>query len=272
MKSGRLSLGDAVIHYVEQGEGPEIVWLPGGDQRGEDWAAQFNAFADGFRNISFDPRGVGKTTSERAPPWTIPEFANDCAELIRAVCEPPVFVCGLSMGSLMVQELALSYPELVRVAIAMGTTAKKSGFIDEWETAEIEFRRQGGTLPPDMALAHYALLMYPSEVLGNDELWEKCKPFVASAYEERNGEMLAAQWQACLDYNSFDRLPECKVPLHVVAFSQDMQTPPARGKLVADTAPDGHFHLLEGLGHCSMFGHRPDTVNACVRAIIEGYL
>ena len=43
------------------------------------------------------------------------------------------------MGSLMVQEPALSYPERVRVAIAMGATARKSGFIYEWEKAEIEF-------------------------------------------------------------------------------------------------------------------------------------
>ena len=272
MKSNHLELEDARIHYVEQGEGVEIVWLPGGDQRGEDWAEQFAAFADGFRNLSFDPRGVGETTSERPPPWTIPEFAADCAALIKAVCEPPVIVCGLSMGSLMVQELALSYPELVKVAIAMGTTARKSGYMEEWEKAEIDFRRQGGRLTPDMALAHYALLMYPSEVLGDDELWAKVKPVVASAYEERDGEMLAAQWEACLEYHTIERLPHCQVPMHVVAFSQDTQTPPARGKLVADTVPDGHFHLLEGLGHCSMFGHRPEVVNECLRNIVKGYL
>ena len=98
------------------------------------------------------------------------------------------------------------------------------------------------------------------------------KPIVASAYEERDGEMLAAQWEACLEYHTFDRLPQCKVPMHVVAFSQDTQTPPARGKLVADTVPDGHFHLLEGLGHCSMFGHRPDVVNECLRNIVEIYV
>ena len=38
--------------------------------------------------------------------------------------------------------------------------------------------------------------------------------------------------------------------------SQDMQTPPARGKIVSDAASDGHFHLLKGLGHCSLFKHK----------------
>ena len=58
----------------------------------------------------------------------------------------------------------------------------------------------------------------------------------------------------------------------MIAFSQDVQTPPARGKIVAETAANGHFHLLEGLGHCSAFGHRPEVVNACIREIVEQYL
>ena len=60
------------------------------------------------------------------------------------------------------------------------------------------------------------------------------------------------------------------MPVHAVAFSQDVQTPPARVREVAELAADGHFHLLEGLGHGSAFGHRPDAVNACVRAILDG--
>ena len=33
--------------------------------------------------------------------------------------------------------------------------------------------------------------------------------------------MLAAQWQACLDYDSTELLPKIQVPIHAVAFSQD---------------------------------------------------
>ena len=62
------------------------------------------------------------------------------------------------------------------------------------------------------------------------------------------------------------------MPLHVIAFSHDVQTPVARGKLVADTAPDATLHVLEGLGHCSAFGHKPDVVNACIREILAPYV
>ena len=175
------------------------------------------------------------------------------------------------MGALIVQEMALSYPELVRIAIPMGTGAIKTGFYREWEEAEIAFAAAGHSLPADFSVAHYAALSYPSEVLGDDALWQRCKPFIAHSYGARDPKMLAAQWQACLDYNSLDRLPDCEVPIHVIAFSQDLQTPPSRGRVVAEAARHGHFHLLEGLGHCSLFGHRPDVVNACIREIIDRY-
>ncbi len=268
MQTGTLKTDAADVFYLQQGTGPDIVWIPGGDQTGEEWAEQMAAFPD-YRNTSFDPRGAGKTVVHEPTPWPIASFAKDCAALIAEVCTPPVNLVGLSMGALIVQEMALSHPDLVRVAIAMGTSGSKAGFIHEWEDAEIRFRESGGTLPPDFAMVHYALLMYPSEVLGDDALWEKVKPIVAAAYRERDGDMLAAQWQACLDYSAMDRLPACTVPLHVIGFGQDMQTPPARGKLVAEAAKDGHFHLLEGLGHCSLFGHKPEVVSAKIREIIE---
>jgi pimeloyl-ACP methyl ester carboxylesterase len=150
----------------------------------------------------------------------------------------------------------------------MGTCARKTGFIREWEAAEIAFRRDGGRLSPEFALAHYAVLLYPAEVLGDDELWSRLRPLVAADFADRDGRLLAAQWEACLEYDSLDRLPDCEVPLHVVAFSEDVQTPPARGRVVAEAARCGRFHLLQGLGHGSAFGHRPEVVNAKIREIL----
>ena len=188
------------------------------------------------------------------------------------MCVPPVFLVGLSMGSLIATHLACTRPDLVRAALVMGTCVRKTGFIREWEEAEIALHRDGDGLPGDFATAHYAMLYYPAEVLGDDELWARIRPLVAADFEHRDGRMLAAQWQACLDYDSSDLLPGCEVPIHAIAFSHDVQTPPARVREVADRAPHGRFHLLEGLGHGSAFGHRPDVVNACLRGIVEEHL
>ena len=60
--------------------------------------------------------------------------------------------------------------------------------------------------------------------------------------------------------------------MHVIAFSHDVQGPWRHGQIVAERAGDGHFHYLEGLGHLSMVGNRPQVVNDCIRSILEGYL
>ena len=135
---------------------------------------------------------------------------------------------GLSMGSLIAVQLAFERPQLVRCAIVMGTCVRKTGFMLEWEQAEIAFRRDGGTLPAAFATAHYAMQYYPAEALGDDSTWERIRPFVVAGFGERDGAMLAAQWQACLDYDSSALLPQIRVPIHAVAFAQDVQTPPRR--------------------------------------------
>lgn len=266
-----LNIPGCCLAYEQSGSGPDIVWLAAGDNPGSKWRLyQTPAFEPGFRNTTYDARGVGATTSESDPPWSIATHAEDLAALIEAVCEPPVHLVGLSMGSLIAVQLAHDRPDLVRAAVVMGTCVRKTGFIREWEQAEIDLASSGQVLPAEFATAHYAMQYYPAEVLGDDEMWERIKPFVAADFAERDGRMLAAQWQACLDFDSTELLPRCSAPIHAVAFSQDVQTPPKRVREVAELAADGHFHLLEGLGHGSAFGHRPEEVNGLLRSIIAG--
>jgi pimeloyl-ACP methyl ester carboxylesterase len=265
-----LSLPGVRLAYHQSGTGPDVVWLAAGDNPGDNWRRyQTPAFDDAYRSTTYDARGVGATRSDSEPPWPIEEHAADLAALIEAVCEPPVFLVGLSMGSLIAVQIAHDRPELVRGAAVMGTCVRKTGFIREWEEAEIAFRRDGGALPPAFATAHYAMQYFPADALGDDETWERIKPFVAADFATRDGAMLAAQWQACLDYDSGALLPRITAPIHAVAFSEDVQTPPRRVREVAELAANGRFHLLQGLGHGSAFGHRPDVVNECLRAIID---
>jgi pimeloyl-ACP methyl ester carboxylesterase len=270
--ASRLELDGATLAYRQSGAGADIVWLAAGDNPGDNWRRyQTPAFDDSYRSTTYDARGVGETRSATEPPWPIAEHAEDLSALIEAVCSPPVFLVGLSMGSLIAVQIAHDRPELVGAALVMGTCVRKTGFIREWEQAEIDFRRQGGTLPAAFATAHYAMQYFPADALGDDETWERIKPLVAADFADRDGAMLAAQWQACLDYDSGPLLPRIQVPIHAIALSEDVQTPPQRVREVAELAADGHFHLLPGLGHGSAFGHRPEVVNERLRAIVDAH-
>lgn len=265
---------EATIHCEQFGEGPDIVWISGGGDTGSRWHRyQIPYFASGFRNTTFDNRGIGKTVCDAPLPWTFEDFARDTAQLIEAVCRPPVAVVGLSMGALIVQQLALDRPDLVRCAIAMGTGANSAGWCWDYQKAEMDFRMAGGRLDGMMGVVHYAAMLYPARVLGDDELWPRIRDDLLVWMESgENEDSLIPQWHPCLNFDQTERLPQCSVPLHVVAFSEDIESPPEDGRLVADLAPNAEFHLFEGMGHGSIYGHAQDILNPFIKGIVERYM
>jgi pimeloyl-ACP methyl ester carboxylesterase len=265
---------EASLFYERFGEGPDVVWISGGGDTGSRWHRhQIPFFRNEFRNTTFDNRGIGKTVCEAAQPWTFEGFARDTAELIEAVCEPPVAIVGLSMGALIVQQLALDRPDLVRCAIAMGTGASSHGWTWDYQKAEMDFRHAGGRLDGMMGVVHYAAMLYPAHVLGDEDLWAKIREDLLEWMGSgENEDSLIAQWDPCLNFDQTARLPGCTVPLHVVAFSEDIQSPPEDGRLVADLAPNAEFHQFERMGHGSIYGHAHDTLNPFIKEIIERYL
>ncbi len=261
---------DARFRVLQAGDGPDIVWVPGGDSPADYWADQFEYFSGHMRSTAYDPRGAGETTST-PPPWTMRQFGDDCAAIIEAFCRPPVVLAGLSMGALITQQVAIDHPHLVRLAIPMGTAARITGFTRDWMEAEIRARAEGSlAMPADFAACHYAAFAYPANALQDEELWERVKAAYTPRFADRDPGMLIAQWQPCLDYDVTEALATCPVPIHAVAFSEDIQTPPALVRGVAQAARHGHYHELPGLGHVSLNRHAPEVVNAFLASLIAG--
>jgi pimeloyl-ACP methyl ester carboxylesterase len=261
---------DVITHYQQVGEGPDIVWVCGGGGVPErTWSRyQLPSFPD-FRSTVYHNRGVGRTECTQELPWTMADFARDAASLIEQVCNPPVIVVGKSMGALTATQLALDRPDLVRLAIPMGTLGKSTGWVHDYMRAEIDYRKQGGSLTGLMGVCHYAAMLHPADELGDEQTWEVLKASYAN-FEGDNERSLIGQWDACDTFDVLDRLAGCSVPLHVVGFAEDVQAPPQYGERVAELAPTGVFHLLEGHGHCSLWSpKRANEANAVIREIID---
>jgi pimeloyl-ACP methyl ester carboxylesterase len=269
----------ATIHYEQVGRGPDIVWVSGAGGTADSWDAyQVPYFKDRFRNTTYDCRGVGTTRCDVPLPWTIEDFARDTADLIRAVCDPPVAIVGLSFGGGIVQQVALDHPELVRCVITMGTGARSVGWTWDYQMAEIEWRRKGHGFASDatsamMATIHYAAMFYPAKVLGDRELWPRLRDELFEYYSNGGEEgSLVAQWLPCVTFDQAEQLPHCMVPMHVIAFEQDVQAVPQDNREVADLAGNGHYHEFAGMGHCSIYGHTHDILNPFIEGLIERYL
>ena len=259
--------GGVVMRVVEDGAGPPLLLIPGGDSPAEAYVQLVAHLRDAYRCISYDPRGVGDTVAPPGP-WTIEAMAANAAAILERLCDGPAAVSGLSMGGLLTQAVAIDFPELVRVAIPMGTAAHIDWFTRDWMQAEIDLRRAGIALPPDFMAPHYAVFAYPAKALHYPAIWAEVKAAYASRFVDRAPQDTIDQWQACLDYDCRARLPDCPVPFHVVAFSEDVQTAPSMCRVVSDLARDGTFHEMPGLGHVSLNRHRPDLVADKLRDIL----
>jgi len=148
----------ARFRVAQAGNGPDIVWLPGGDSPAHYWADQFEHFHGDHRCTAYDPRGVGETTST-PPPWTMKQFGADCAAIIEAYCNPPVILSGLSMGALITQQVAIDFPHLVRLAIPTGNAAARD-----------KGRRRRHERPLPRASGPRSRLAQPSRARGRERL------------------------------------------------------------------------------------------------------
>jgi pimeloyl-ACP methyl ester carboxylesterase len=264
----------ATLAYEQRGRGPDIIWVGGGGDAGDSWNAyQLPHFERSFRNTTFTNRGVSPTVCAQPLPWTIGDMTKDAAELIEAVCEPPVVVVGLSMGGAIVLQLAIDFPDLVRVGIPMGTAARSYGWLYDYMQAEIDYRLAGGTLSGMMAVSHYAAALYPASALGDHELWPHIREELAGwLASDANEESLIGQWDACQTFDVTEGLKRCTVPLHVFAFGEDVQAPPAYGREIAELCPTAELHEFAGMGHCSIYGHTHAVLNAEIEEIARRYL
>jgi len=253
---------------VIQGQGPDVIFIPGGDATADSYSQQFALLSDSFRCIAYDPRGVGHMTAP-PPPWTMSDYAADCAAVIDTFCDGQAVVCGLSLGGLVTQQTAIDFPQKVSLAIPMGTAAYIDGFTRDWMQAEIDLRKEGIRLPDYFLAPHYAVYAFPAKALHDSELWEQVKTSYTERFQNRDPKDTISQWEACLEFDCREALKTCPVPMHVISFSEDVQTAPSMCKVVADLAPKGVFHEIPGLGHVSMVRHRPEIVAAKLREILD---
>jgi Predicted hydrolases or acyltransferases (alpha/beta hydrolase superfamily) len=263
---------EATIHYDRFGNGPDVVWVSGGGSLGSDWHPYQMPFFEraGFRSTTFDSRGIGRTTCEIPMPWPIGSFARDTADLIEATCEPPVALVASSFGSAIAQQVCIDRPDLVRVAVVMGTGAWSTGWGWDYQEAEIEFRRAGGRLDGMMGVTHYASMLYPAQVLGDRELWPKLRANLRAWMDSGENEAsLIPQWEASLRFDQRDALAHVRVPMHVLAFAEDVQAPPQDGQELARIVPGARFHLFEGMGHGSWYGHAHDVLNPFIADLLS---
>jgi pimeloyl-ACP methyl ester carboxylesterase len=121
--SGFVKVGEAQLYYEVHGEGPPLVFIPGGFGVAASAQTLVPVLARYATVIAYDRLGHGQST---APPgWTktsVGEAADDVAAIIEALGAAPVTVFSTSAGTAIGLELALRHPRLLRGLILHEST------------------------------------------------------------------------------------------------------------------------------------------------------
>src|SRR5688500_19010123 len=115
------------LNYEVIGEGDPLLLVMGTSGSIPLWGELLPRLAERYRVIAFDNRGLGG--SERGDgPITVASMAEDASALLEALDVPRAHAMGWSLGSAIVQELALAHPDQVATAVMYASWARCDGF------------------------------------------------------------------------------------------------------------------------------------------------
>lgn len=248
------------LNYEVSGHGELVVLVMGTGSPGRVWRLyQVPALLEaGYRVAVFDNRGI-PPTDECADGMTIEDLVGDTAALVEHLGSEPARLVGTSLGARVVQELALSRPDLVSQAVLMAAHARPHPVQSRLTAGERALHDAGIELPAPYHAAITALQNLSPRTLDDPVQaadWLDLLEFSATR--------MGAGTRAQLDLADFpDRLAEYRritVPTLVIGFADDLMIPPALAREVAGAIPGARYEEVPGCGH---FGYleRPAEVN-----------
>jgi 3-oxoadipate enol-lactonase len=244
---------DIITYYEEHGSGEPLLMIMGLGADLQAWALQVPALAKHFRVITYDNRGVGRSSSPDRP-YAIPQMADDAIALLDALGIAKAHVLGISMGGYIAQELVLNHAARVEKLILMATAADIDGYGRVAVKNYINIRRSN--MSREQIVRLHSQLLYSPEMLDDDDRYERAVlNTLANPYAQADHAFLR-QAEAILGFDASDRLGAVKSPTLVITGKDDILVPPRNGQKLAKLIPGAQHKQLSG-GHlgCLEYPH-----------------
>lgn len=253
------------LYYEIHGAGEPLVMINGYADNTGHWFAQLPGLAQSLQVIVFDNRGAGRSDKPDIP-YTMQMFAQDVSELLEALSVEAANVFGVSMGGMIAQEFAISYPEKVLNLILGCTTCGGSHLVmpdAEVVAFLLDEERLKRLTPEEAAREMFALTCTQEFISNNPDVVEGY--ITATVKHAAPMYSLKRQSDALLAHDAYDRLPQIKAPTLVIAGSADRIMPVENSRILASRIPNADLVILENVGH----GFFYQAANEANKAIID---
>lgn len=270
-------IGEIELYYEEHGSGEPLLLIMGLAADSQAWVFQVPAFSEQFRTITFDNRGVGRS-SKPVGPYSIHQMADEAAALLDHLQIESAHVVGVSMGGMIAQELILRHPGRVRRLVLACTYPEPSAEIEQHR--EFSVTRLGGKVTASggieidlTTLDPFAFLQQMLPTVFNQEFIERELPklmqvFAGALQYGFSMEAILGQVAAVMGHRATDRLHQIRVPTLVITGDADRLIPPANSDILAREIPGAKLVKVPGGSHGFNF-ETPDLFNREVLAFLR---
>jgi 3-oxoadipate enol-lactonase len=200
------------------------------------WEAQAQALAGPFRVLRFDMRGHGASGAP-AGEYTMERLACDALAVLDAANAERAHVCGISLGGVAAQWLAIHAPDRVN-KLVLANTAARIGTYESWQARRDTVSERGLEAIADLALARFF-----------SEGFRAASPGVANGIrrillrtDPHGYTACCAALQHCDLRNDLGRVT---APTLVIGSTLDVSTLPAEAQALAGLITGARLAILE---------------------------
>jgi 3-oxoadipate enol-lactonase len=233
--------GIDIRYRIDGRDGPWLVMIHSLATDLSLWDEQIPALA-GFRVLRYDVRGHGASTATE-PPYDFDLFTADLLALMDGLAIDRAHLCGISMGGMIAQHVALAAPQrvdrLVLVSTTSGYPAQARALWDERIASVV-----AGGMAPLVAptLERWFTAPYRDE---HPEVMARIGALIAAT--PPSGYIGAGRAIATLD--TTERLAQLRCPTLVMVGAGDAGTPPGMGRKIAEQIPGARFESIAEASH-----------------------
>ncbi|WP_417662324.1 3-oxoadipate enol-lactonase [Pseudomonas sp.] len=223
-----VQLADGELNYLLEGpaDAPVLVLS---NSLGTDlnmWDVQMPAFTEHFRVLRYDTRGHGQSLVTKGP-YSIEQNGRDVLALLDALDIQQAAFCGLSMGGLIGQWLAINAPQRLSKLVVCNTAAK-IGSPEIWNPRIETVLRDGAAAMS--ALRDASIARWFTEGFAASQQ-AKVEPIVGML-AQTSPEGYAANCAAVRDADFREQIATIALPVLVVCGTHDAVTTPADGQFM----------------------------------------
>jgi pimeloyl-ACP methyl ester carboxylesterase len=239
------STDGAKIHYEVHGAGDPVLLIMGLGSNAYGWSRTIPWLSERYTAIAFDNRGTGRSDVPEGA-YSIPQMAADAAAVLDAVGHHSAHVVGASLGGMIAQRFAVTYPQRLRSLVLVCTTPGGANAVSA--SAEVMTGLIQGGDDPATVYRRNAWFLYGDDTRTNhpDRIEEDLE---ARARIPTTPAGYLGQLQAAAAHDVWNELPALQVPTLVVHGAADILIPPQNGRLIAARIPGAELCLIPDAGH-----------------------